>query len=447
MRVVLGTGSVATNNSFEHHFKDHPQIQFVGTVSYKEGVEQIVSREKPDVIILSDKLGGTVPIETIIKKLRTTPPFTRIIFLMTETNEVLKRKLFMYSCFDVIDRNKEKISIEDMENIILNPRKYEDIAHELSDSKSFERNAFDRKYQFENQAINESNYDDLPKSYTSKKPLHQKITSFWSVSDLTGKTFSAVNTALFLANNPDLKILLLDFNIHNPNIHLQFGTFHSTRNLTKLMELFQKEKEMRPHMLREFLIKHPKYQNLSILPGDIIFHLENFSSEQYFQLLLEIINCSSQMNYSTILIDMSSGFTHKLNENILKLSHDVIFHVNECPSSLNAVKYYFDMERGPIISKEIPLDKFYTVINRTTESLYENTKNVLDDLIPNNKNIAYFIESTDIFESVISGKPILSNSNNTLLPQFTEIANVVHPGLFKEITKSSRKIGLFSILK
>lgn len=454
MRIILGTGSEKTNESFEYHFRNHDEIQFVGTVSYKEGVEQIVSRLKPDVIILSDKLGGIMPLEDVIKRLRTNPPFVRIVFLMTETNEALKKKLYLYSCYDVIDRNKEKVSVEDMENILLNPRKYEDVIDDLKELEKFadQRSlgaSFEKKYDVTEKEIDGSRYNRLKVKHTGKSPQRMKVSAFWSVSDLTGKTFSAVNSSIYLANNPELKVLLLDFNIHNPNVHLQFATMHPKRNLTELIKYYKEHKELRPHIFREFLIQHPKGPNLYILPGDIIYHQNIYEVEELEELLDQIIDTSLRMNFSSVLIDMSSGFTHPINKKILREANEIFFHVNGCPSSLNATKHFFDLEQGPIIKNRISFNKIYTVLNRVSEEFYQHTIEVLNNLIAYNDLVAKFYENKEIKNSILTGNPILTENHTIVMDEFNSIASVIHPYLFKTHKEKTEKKGkgLFSFLR
>ena len=76
--------------------------------------------------------------------------------------------------------------------------------------------------------------------------------AFWSTRNQSGSTFLAVNTALLFSQDLNKKVLLVDANINNPNIHLHlnYQSNDPNQNLSALCQQRRQQPARRPGGLR-----------------------------------------------------------------------------------------------------------------------------------------------------------------------------------------------------
>lgn len=436
MKVILATGVPRLNNQIEQKFIS--DIEVVGKPLFREALDNTVSRTQADVLLLSDELEGTTPMEELILLLRARHSKTRIVYIGKNMNDEFKAFLYKYMVFDIL---KEKFLPEELKNAFFYPKQWEDVSKDIKILDEFQKiddfssSVSDSK---ELASISKSEYAKIKPIVTGKSSLYQEYVAFWSVLDQSGKTFNAVNTSIFLASNKDLKILLLDFNIKNPNIHLQFGFQDADRNLGALIEDFEEGRKINHTTLQKYLISHPVYTNLFILPGYILKHPDK-EAEYYINILNQILHAAQGLNFSTILIDMESGLTSPLNIHILKLATKTFLHATESPGSLYAIRKTFDPEIGQFVPNLLNKKKVFPVLNRAHEEYYKKFKHALDATVDGNPTVTTFKEDEEIHQTIFEGSPLLKKPTDQYYMTFLKVANIIHPGLFKSIKKPAKE--------
>jgi len=431
MKVVLATGVPDLDNAIQQRIT---KAQFVGSALYKEAVVDVVERRKPDVIILSELLEGVLSTRELILTLRTRFPEVRIIYILKDENPKEKSFLYHWMIFDVFNG---KFSPADLEEALFKPKTFKDVSHELEELKQFQTptDLIDDEPDITGMTgINPREYGTLDGPMKGTNQLYQQIVAFWSVLDQSAKTFSAVNTSLILATNKDLKILLLDFNIENPNVHLQFGFSDPDRNLGAIVEDTENGIDISKENLDQYLITHPVYRNLKILPGYIL-KMKNRKPADVYVIFEKIIEAAQQSNYSTILVDTGSGLRDELTASILKKVNKILMHVTETPGSLYAVRRCFDTEVGPFVANLIDRKKVVPVIAKSyddtrgsfTRALEATLETRIGGIIPHHE---------DVKNSVYNGTPLLSKKPPEILyDAFIILGNQVHKNIFRKPIK------------
>lgn len=430
MHVILGTGVLRLNDQIETKFSD--EIIVVGKPLYREAVEKTLERTGADLLLLSDELEGVTEMDELILTIRSRYPKTRIIFIGKELSLEFKSFLYKYNVFDILS---ERFSEDELRNVFFHPKTWTDVSNDIKSLEGFQR-ADDLNHKAPDvsnmQKIDRGEYQKIKPIVTGKNSLYQEFIAFWSVLDQSGKTFSAVNTSIFLSSNKDLKVLLLDFNIKNPSIHLQFGFTDGDRNLGAIVEDIEQGRKITSASLDDYLITHPVYPNLKILPGYILPNPDK-DAEFYIHVLNIILKAAQAGNFSTILIDMESGLRDELSIHILKNATKVLLHATESPGSLFAIRKMFDAELGPFVPNLLSKKKVFPIVNRAHEDYYNKFKNALETILDGNRTVTAFKEDTLIHTSIFDGSPLLKQPTPHYYSVFFKVANIVHPGLFKPI--------------
>jgi len=438
MKVVLATGVPDLDGAIQQRIQ---RAQFIGNALYKEAVVDVVERKKPDVIILSELLEGVLSTRELILTLRTRFPEVRIIYILKDENPKEKSFLYHWMIFDVFSG---KFSPADLEEALFNPKQFKDVSHELEELKQFEKptDLIDDVPDVRDMTrIDSTNYGPLDGPMQGTSNLYQQLVAYWSVLDQAGKTFSVVNTSLLLATSKDLKILLLDFNIDNPNIHLHFGLADPDRNLGALIEDVENGIELTKETFDRYLIPHPVYKNLKILPGYIL-KMKNREPGFVYSVFEKMIEVAQQSNYSTILIDTASGLKDELTVNILKKVNKILMHVPETPGSLYSVRRCFDNEVGPFVSHLIDRKKIVPVVTISHDDMRGNFTRALEATLETRVG-GIILNHPDVRQSLYKGTPMLSKKPpEEIYDSFVLIANLVHKNIFrKPIKRTNSKQG------
>lgn len=427
MKVVLATGRPAVNDKMESKFAE--EIEVVGKPLFREAVEATVERTQAELVILSDVLEGVMEIEELVLRLRARHINTRIVFIAKNMSQDLKNLLHRYMVLDILS---ERFTETEIRNALFHPKKWEDVSDEDNVLQEFKKDNFgNTKADLSTMSnIDRTEYAKIKPIVTGKNSLYQEYVAFWSVLDQSGKTFSAVNSAIFLASNQDLKILLLDFNITNPNIHLQYGFTDAEKNLGALIEDLDEGLKLTPQNLEKYLITHPVYENLRILPGYILKNPKK-SDAYYIDIYNSILKTAQSSNFSTVLIDVEAGLRSDLNVHILKNATKIFMHLNESPGSLYATRRLFDAEIGEFVPNLLNKKRVFPILNRCTDEYRTKFQNAVDAALDSNRTITHFDESKEIHESIFEGSPFMKKPTQDSYEKFFKIADVIHEGLFK----------------
>lgn len=427
MKIILATGVPELDNAIEANIKN---VTFLGSALYKEAVVDVVQRKKPDVVILSELLEGVTPMRELILTLRTRFPEVRIIYILKDDDPKEKAFLYHWMIFDVFAGT---FTVPQLAKTLHNPKEFKDVHHELEILKQYNKDPelMDDNVDISDMTnINASDYSKINGPTSGNHTLYQQVVAFWSVLDQSGKTFVATNTALALAGQKDLKILLIDFNLDNPNINLYYSFVDPNRNLGAIIDDVEQGQVLNSKNLEQYLITHPVYSNLKILPGAIL-KMKKRDPEFLFAVFEKIIEVAEQNNFSTILIDTQAGLD-ELTTNILKKVSKIMLHIKETPGSLNALYRCFDTEAGPFVEKLIDRRKMIPIITESYTDTQTNFKRAVHGFLetPVGASVPF---SSEVRPSLYKGVPVLSKKPpEDLYNAFIRISNLIHKNIFQE---------------
>ncbi|QST03009.1 hypothetical protein IMZ31_20905 (plasmid) [Pontibacillus sp. ALD_SL1] len=432
MDIVLATGVPELDEAIEERVSG---ANFVGSALYKEAVVDVVSRRKPNVLILSELLDGVTPMRELILKIRTRHPEVRIIYVLKDENPREKAFLYQWMIFDVFTGS---FSVPELKECLQNPKGFEDVHLEMEQLKKYQKEIPSSSDEsIDTMGIKGDGYEALSSPEAATDSFYQQIVSFWSVLDQSGKTFSITNTALALAGRKELKILLLDFNIMNANVNLYFDFIDPDRNLGAIIEDVEGGKELTPETFEDYIITHPTYDNLNILPGCIL-KMKKRDDDFLIPLFDQLITLAEQSNYSTILIDTGSGLTD-LNTFILKRSTKIFLHISENPGTLNALYRFFDTEVGPFVEKKIDPSKILPIVTQSKEESRASFKRGVETLLE--RGVGSIHEHfEEALPSVYKGTPLLSKKPaEHIYETFIIMSNLVHKNIFTNPIRPGNK--------
>lgn len=104
-------------------------IKFEGNTSYKEGVLNGLKDVRPNLLIIREKLSGTISIADLIYQIRLDNPTLRIIFLAGDRTpgDAFLSILVTYNIYDIIIGNE--IQAEEILDRIVSPNTFANVAH------------------------------------------------------------------------------------------------------------------------------------------------------------------------------------------------------------------------------------------------------------------------------------------------------------------------------
>jgi len=246
------------------------------------------------------------------------------------------------------------------------------------------------------------------------------IYTFWSVNGGVGKTTLAVNTALKTAiMYPESKVILLDFNLFNPDIDLYLGI---NKELKYTLEFFVKN-QINFKNISKYLIEYKRQKNLKIMPGLYDINFFDKLNSEHFLTLLEYL----KKMFDYIFIDINSS-----------LNIDASFvSINSCDKLLIVGKSQHASIRNINRYKSKVLQKMG--IENKIEIIINNFRTRFDkDRIFNALgNEVFFIENNILVEqSTHEGKPFVLLTNKKLRNNI----NVVKQLIEKITTKREGEI-------
>lgn len=435
MKIVLATGVPQLDDAIEDSIKE---VDVVGSVLFREAVIDIVERKKPNAIILSELLDGTIKSREVVLKLRTRFPETRIIYIMKDENAQEESFLYQLSVFDILP---SKFGVPELKKALFSPKEFKDVAGRMEELKSYQKpsDLIDETTDLSGFThINGDGYEEIPTQGGNAGQPYQQIATFWSTRDEAGKTFSAINSALLLATNKSLKILLIDYSLENPSVHLQFRVADENRNLSAIVDDAQNGVRINKNTLDDYLITHPVYTNLKILPGYIL-KMKRAKDEELITIFDDIIEAAERSNFSTILVDVDSNLHSPVTVHILQESTRILLHVAENPGSLNALRRVFDSEIGPFVEKLIDKKKIVPIITHSIDENRSKFKLALEKTIE--LRVGSIIERSDeILTSFFIMQPIFSKKpGDELYNSFIFICNLIHPNIFNRPMTGPKK--------
>lgn len=452
--ILLATGFEKLDNTLTKYFTNDSNIEFFNQrVYFREGLGDSIERNNPDIVLLSDKLdGNTLSLEQLIRITRKRHSGTRIVFILSNKDNVRIRKLlYQLNVFDIFAL-EPKLNIKEMYNSFLHPKEWKDVANKFPD---LDEENFDLD---EELLFNSDEGITIEDEYSPfQTNLKQTLTrgahttaAFWSIRQQSGTTFLAINTALLLSQHKEQKVLLIDFNPNNPNIHIQFNLMDpdGNRNLAALCEDIESNTIKNVSEMDDYLVTHPYYANLKVMLG-LILKNKKPSQETLIKAFHMIIEYANNEGYTSILFDLESGLEEAFIIEVIKTIDVAITPITEKPGNYIAIQKIFDREFGPFFLNFLDLKKIHPIINRSLQS--ENSpkmQHLLQSFL--HRKIEVIIpQDEDIYNSVEKASPILKREPHpdilrSLSITANYIQNIFEVPLLEEKKKpEKRRFGLF----
>lgn len=230
-----------------------------------------------------------------------------------------------------------------------------------------------------------------------------KVYTYWSVNGGVGKTTLSSECAYSIAKkNKDKKVVLLDYNLVNPDTdyHLKLDNVIDMKEMYGYLE----SNTLTEEVLNNFLSKANKMNNLFVLSG--LYDITFFDKivEPHFELIIELLK---HMGIDYILIDIDSSVN--IDATFVALDQaDRIFIVTDgmYHTVRNTNRYLEDV----LSRMDIDDNKIDIIVNKFDKEL--SNKEELKKLL--GRQDAFFIETNKIVPiSVNKGVPFVDTENKS----------------------------------
>ena len=363
-------------------------------IQYKEGILEILEINfEIDYIFINYNLPGEISIQYLIKTiLKINENIKLIIFVKKENNNNYK---FLENENIKIIFYENKINI----NLLIDNQKNELVNLEEKTNikdKELKNNKIKREKKLKNKIkinFNKNNFIKKDRINNNLNLIKNKIITFNGDRGV-GKSLIIINFAFYLKNK---KILIIDYNLENINIHNFFGVKRLNHNINK--NSFFNNKKTKINKYRKIKNKFfEEYFNISILNNLIIKINKNINLLSYTRLInLKKIN-EINKNYDYIFIE----FSEKINKKIILNSYKNIILIEPNLIGINNSKKY--------------LEKIYKINPKNTKIILNKNNNysINENLLTNiflNINIIGKIDYKNIYNFLINN----NFKNNYLL--------------------------------
>ena len=253
------------------------------------------------------------------------------------------------------------------------------------------------------------------------KIARQLVAAVWSAKPGVGKTFMAVNLGVIYAQ-AGFKTIVVDADTMNLSVGIHLNLMDNNRTIEKAL------KETNVLKINDYVLQHPKIQNLYILSGSEICRPENYTNFPQGS-MTRIINTLRE-TYDVILIDTATEPALTTTYEALKVANKVLVLVSlDHAVTFNTKKYLMLLKKIRVIDK-----KFSYVLNKDFPSSKVN-KEILE------KSLGISIKNTvpnhydKVTESIFESKPIVLYNTTVTQPvrdALTGIASEIYPFIDKK---------------
>lgn len=392
LRILCATGQ----DSFDTIISKFDEFEVIDTINYKQDLIQTCYSENPDMVIVTDNLGGKEYLFKTLIALRVSCPNTRVVYFcnkidFTDSLRVANLNLLIAAgIFDIIEN--AEIDINLIRFILNNPRErshVDYIENKYLDSVYPNRQVMPIKFTYQVEEDEEQINDDV----------YNNLHVFISSKHGTGKSFVVGNAAIAIANmginkkGTKPRVALIDLDLEGFSLSNNFDTFSDDKNIFDaareaqrivsdygLLDNVNLQHEVIDN-IKKMLIPTKNYSNIKILCGpkrsfkeeeycdirqnDIVFILETIMND--YDII--IVDANSDAEYSKIfpLFSMARNVYSVLemnmnalnNENRLKGHLDNYLDKQKLKYILNK-----DVEGGDIDSKLIEEELGYSFISK-----------------------------------------------------------------------------------
>lgn len=338
--VVLATNHSQIDGWVEHALA--ALVDVVGTAQLTDQVLEVVYEAKPDVLILSRFLPGTVSIAKLLLILRQQCPATRIIFLLGADDEEAEDIRNLAISLGIYDVALGKLAATVLESFIRTPNRYADVA------------PYHTKLYPVKEILDDGG--DEGAGSTATQVFHPVLVAFWSPKGGTGATTLAVNTAIQAAEQTGFSVSLLDFHLYHPHVATHLGIREEQKGLAALVRqrvnLLQ-EKELASYLSRKYKVDilQGLVHDPELVPG---------VTESLISRLLQVC----KQSYGITVVDVAPNIDEVTTFLSLKLANMIFVVVDQDLAAIeDAARSIHMLERLGIVRT-----RFRLVMNRYQES-------------------------------------------------------------------------------
>lgn len=341
-KIITAIGNPILNEKL----KLEKNIEVMGNdIQYQEGIFEILEKEESiDFLILSEMISGEFSTEKLIEKIMLINKKIKIIIILENNKEELENKLALKGIFKIIYHNK--IEIKDIVKIInienKNNNENQELKQEILDLKKL---IIENKINNQNlnEQLNKNKLNDKEKLISLINNFFQKINIFNSnkivknkenlnfKSEIisisgpsgVGKSIISINLAKSMMYRKE-KILLIDFDILNNNLHTILGVKKYPKQVQNKLkkDYYQNVDNLKNNnfTVDNFIIKINK--KIDLMSGvDLLFGTKEKINLIKIEKTLNIL----KEKYKTIIIDTSSECFFDFTKTIIKISNKNIF--------------------------------------------------------------------------------------------------------------------------
>ena len=388
-------------------------------LQYKEAIIEFLEEKiKINYLILSESLPGEINIEKLIEIIKAKDKSLKIILVrekrcQKENNNIIRN--IDYQFFN------NEVDVKDIIEIINNKKitEKEKIKEEIKIFKKYILNK-------NNKTIKKIKSNEL--NEISKLNDNKIITILGSSG--VGKSIFTIMLSKTLKNNKN-KILIIDFDILNSNLHTIFG-------VKKILYNSNQNDINKKYDINNFIIKINN--NVDLISGlDLIFSEDK--KIDYKIIISKIINIYNKYDY--IIIDTSSECFFEYNKNLILMSDISLFLVEANLLEIKKSRKLLDIyeKEWKIYNKKIKI-----IINKY------NSNSIKDKIllnIFNGQEIVGKIKMSNYYNYLINKNNKIKIENNDIKKEYIKLSEKILKVNFKEnnIKKICKKIKNDILLK
>lgn len=333
-------------------------------IQYKEGILEFLNMNSNiDVLIISELLDGTIEFKELINEIIQINENIEIIVFLED--EKIELRSFLYS------KGISKIYINneiDIETFIIN----------LDDNVQEKTNELNKEIQKLKAII-----EKQEKEYSIEKKKAQIIVVAGAYG--SGKSiFSCILCKEFVRKGK--KTLIIDFDIFNSSINVLYNVPKYAKTANNLR-------------MKNQIIKISKNEHV-LCAADLFFKEENTTYINLEEKLREVIT-----EYDQIIIDTTSNFKYKYQQQILNIANVLVFLVIPSIIEIKKANSLFEVYN---IDFKIPTEKIKIVVNKVNSYSVDNS--IIAKIFNTNK-ISGKMKYIEEIESNINKRIKKSNMN------------------------------------
>ena len=402
-KIITAIGNPILN---EYLKKEEDIIVIGNDIQYQDGIFELLEKDNNiNLIIISEIIIGENTIEKLIEKIKIINKNIKIIIILENKNEELENKLIAKGIIKIFYHNNIEINKfikfikENKEN------ENEELKQEINDLKNLilENKKFDEENKSKkiNNKIKSNLFEKLNNKYLNKKIVKQEkeIISI-SGPNGAGKSIITVNLAKVMALKKE-KILIIDFDILNNNIHTILGV---KKHLIK-----------NNYEIENLIIKVNK--NIDLLSATEIL----FGNKEKID-INKIENTINKLKekYNKIIIDTSSECFFDFTKTIIKLSNKNIFVTD---TNILEIKKAKELLNIYINNWKINKNKFNILFNKyNKESI---SINILKELFCE-FNIIGFLKYNSKYNKLINKNNRFNLIDKKLKKEYLNLKNIIN---------------------